>query len=207
MAANSQELKYVFFCGENSYCYWRIFAHWTRKPVFFLWGGGGSPWVNAFPFFTRCPHTKHDFYVLHKKCVGIDIFPFCCWKKKKEKKEKSTWSHASLHLQVPDTWLRRIRTRDWELRFTQKVAEKNHRNRAWNTFVVRCMTFRQMVKVSLYAANMLRFSKIFLFLLISLAADFLQRLDVYLYRFIRLDFRPRSGLEPFSFFIYFFTSK
>lgn len=87
---------------------------------------------------------------------------------------KSTWSPVSLNLQVPNTWLWWIWTRDWELCFAQKVEERErekkaqHCNWAWNTFV-RCMTFKQMVKVSLYAANMLHFL-ISCFLLIYLAA-------------------------------------
>lgn len=63
---------------------------------------------------------------------------------------------VSFNPQVPNTWLWWIWTCDWELCLAQKVAEKNHCNWAWNTFI-RCMTFRQMVKVSLYATNMLHF--------------------------------------------------
>lgn len=99
-----------------------------------------------------------NFYVLHMKLFAICTtflhismnpllcpWSFCC---------KRHLFSVSLNLQVPNTWLWWIWTCDWELCFAQKVAEKNHCNWAWNTFV-RCMTFKQMVEVSLNAANML----------------------------------------------------
>lgn len=86
----------------------------------------------------------------------------------------SAHAHRSLSLsfpptQVPNTWLRRIRTRDRELRLAQKVTGKTaarrsaRRAHAWSRF-------RQMVKVSLHAVNTPR-SWTSLSLLIYLAAS------------------------------------
>lgn len=57
--------------------------------------------------------------------------------------------------QVPNTWLRRIRTRDRELRLAQKVTGKTAARRSARHVHVwsRCMAFRQMVKVSLHTVN------------------------------------------------------
>lgn len=165
MAANSQELKYVF---------WKLllllkdFSRWTRQLVF------ASAKVNAplflcFLFPSCLLHIMHGFYALHIKLFGIcttflqiGMNPGLCSQSCCKKHLVS----VSLNPQVPNTWLWWIWTCDWELCFAQKVAEKkkkkNHRNWAWNTFV-RCMTFRQMVKVSLYAANMLHFLNSFVY--------------------------------------------
>lgn len=164
MAANSQELKYVF---AQLLLLLKVFSRWTRQLVFCFF----SAQVNVLLFlcflvaFLFPPHIMHGFCALHIKLFGIfTIFlqigmnprlcsQSCC---------KKHLVSVSLNLQVPNTWLWWIWTCDWELCFAQKVAERERErkntqhNWAWNTFV-RCMTFRQMVKVSLYAANMLHF--------------------------------------------------
>lgn len=123
MAANSQELKYVF---------WKLllllkdFSRWTRQLVF------ASAKVNAplflcFLFPSCLLHIMHGFYALHIKLFGIcttflqiGMNPGLCSQSCCKKHLVS----VSLNPQVPNTWLWWIWTCDWELCFAQKVAEK-----------------------------------------------------------------------------------
>lgn len=138
MAANSQELKYVF---------WKLLLllkdFHIKLGGLFLGSLGHSFPSTLCTIFMYSAWSCLLFLLLF--CILAWILWFCC---------KKHLVCVSLNLQVPNTWLWWIWTCDWELCFAQKVAEKNHCNWAWNTFV-RCMTFRQMVKVSLNAANML----------------------------------------------------
>lgn len=133
MAANSQELKYVF---RKLLVLLQDFAKNILASFLLL----------SFPLLSFCILHEAFLHVsAYRPESGALLAVLCC---------KKHVVSVSLNPQVPNTWLWWIRTCDWELCIAQKVAEKSHCNWAPD---IRCTTFRQMVEVALYAANMLHF--------------------------------------------------